>query len=534
MSDPCTHPVQLAGLCAVCGIDITSTVNNSLHISHSTANLTVTYDEAKRISTRSKHSLLKSSKLSLIVDLDQTVIHATVDPTVQSWLDDPSLVYPGALDDIHKFKLDDFTPLNQSCSYFVKFRPGLIDFLHELNHLYELHVYTMGTKSYAAAVCQLIDPTGSLFSERILTRDDSGSFTSKSLLRLFPTDTSMCVIIDDRADVWSDSPNLVKCNPFEFFVGIGDINAGEEEVHFDEEVGEKGGEDSDHRDHHNLSLSQQANQRPLAQRQREHRQLLSRTPDAELPRLLRILRQIHSTYYTYRNAGDDPDVAEIIPHMQRLVLRGVHLLFSAVVPLGAHIEHSPLYHLAVRYGAQVHTTYSSAITHVVAAKKGTAKVDEARREDVAHVVTPQWLIDSCNLWECRKEDSYYLDSHSRPKWPKQVQSFNDKPTTDHVDWDTADQELEDFLNEDSAEEEKGEKVKENTKKRSRKSSTPPSIDEQDLHTRTNNQSNSDTPKRHRTDNTSDDLDSLDKDTPSDNHSDSFDDFDFANQLDGVI
>lgn len=64
--------------------------------------------------------------------------------------------------------------------------------------------------------------------------------TRKSLQRLFPCDTSMVVIIDDRADVWDGSPNLVKVipcsSPFsripgthactdEFFVGIGDINA---------------------------------------------------------------------------------------------------------------------------------------------------------------------------------------------------------------------------------------------------------------------------------------------------------------------
>ena len=37
--------------------------------------------------------------------------------------------------------------------------------------------------------------------------------TQKSLHRLFPVDTSMVVIIDDRADVWEWSPNLVKVIP---------------------------------------------------------------------------------------------------------------------------------------------------------------------------------------------------------------------------------------------------------------------------------------------------------------------------------
>lgn len=67
--------------------------------------------------------------------------------------------------------------------------------------------------------------------------------TQKNLRRLFPCDTSMVVIIDDRADVWEWSPNLIKvipcwclyygfmgaccllCNQDDFFVGIGDINS---------------------------------------------------------------------------------------------------------------------------------------------------------------------------------------------------------------------------------------------------------------------------------------------------------------------
>ena len=95
---------------------------------------------------------------------------------------------------------------------------------------YEMHVYTMGTRAYAEEVCKAIDPDGKFFGGRILSRDESGSksaamnlplslvdilqgLTQKSLQRLFPVDTSMVVIIDDRADVWEWSPNLMKVIP---------------------------------------------------------------------------------------------------------------------------------------------------------------------------------------------------------------------------------------------------------------------------------------------------------------------------------
>lgn len=50
--------------------------------------------------------------------------------------------------------------------------------------------------------------------------------TAKSLARLFPVNTKMVVIIDDRADVWPKNRlNLIKVRPYDFFLGIGDINS---------------------------------------------------------------------------------------------------------------------------------------------------------------------------------------------------------------------------------------------------------------------------------------------------------------------
>lgn len=45
-------------------------------------------EEAKRLETQTRDTLLAERKLSLIVDLDQTIIHTTVDPTVGEWLDE--------------------------------------------------------------------------------------------------------------------------------------------------------------------------------------------------------------------------------------------------------------------------------------------------------------------------------------------------------------------------------------------------------------------------------------------------------------
>lgn len=83
----------------------------------------------------------------------------------------------------------------------------------------------MGTRAYALNVAKIVDPEGKIFGSRVLSRDESGSMTEKDLRRLFPKNTKMVVIIDDRGDVWKWSDNLIRVKPYDFFVGIGDINS---------------------------------------------------------------------------------------------------------------------------------------------------------------------------------------------------------------------------------------------------------------------------------------------------------------------
>jgi RNA polymerase II subunit A-like phosphatase len=168
---------------------------------------------------------LKQRKLSLVVDLDQTIIHATVDPTVAEWQEDEENPNHRAVKDVKAFQLVDEGPGGRGCWYYIKLRPGLMQFLESISELYELHIYTMGTRAYAQSIAAIIDPDRKIFGDRILSRDESGSLVAKNLQRLFPVDTKMVVIIDDRGDVWKWSDNLIKVNPYDFFVGIGDINS---------------------------------------------------------------------------------------------------------------------------------------------------------------------------------------------------------------------------------------------------------------------------------------------------------------------
>ena len=150
-------------------------------------------------------------------------------------MQDPQNPNYNAVKDVQAFQLEEGGHLGP-CWYFVKVRPGLNAFLEEVSRMYELHVYTMGTRAYADAVAKIVDPHRKYFGDRVLSRDESGSMyrsrgiliigmARKSIERLFPVDQSTVAVIDDRGDVWGWQPNLVKVMPYDFFVGIGDINS---------------------------------------------------------------------------------------------------------------------------------------------------------------------------------------------------------------------------------------------------------------------------------------------------------------------
>lgn len=231
IEEACTHESQFGGMCIECGKDmsqrtsynqtVAGTSRATINTVHGRTELLISAGEAAKNDEEARRRLLDARKLSLVVDLDQTIIQANVEPTIGEWKNDPTNPNWAALQDVCMFQLVD----DGRTWYYVKLRPNTRDFLADMSELYEMHIYTMGTRAYADNIAKIIDPTRKIFGDRILSRDENGSITVKNLKRLFPVDTRMVVIIDDRADVWKWTPNLVKVNPFEFFPGVGDINS---------------------------------------------------------------------------------------------------------------------------------------------------------------------------------------------------------------------------------------------------------------------------------------------------------------------
>ena len=196
------------------------------NLAHTHSAFRISKPEATRIDQDTRLRLLRNRKLSLVVDLDLTVIHASVDPTIGEWQNDETNPNHDAVKDVRHFDMADNPLSARPSTYYIKLRPGLSQFFKTISEKYEMHVYTMGTRDYAEHVVDIIDDGRKFFGNRILSRtENAGNTQHKNLQKLFPVDDSMVVIIDDRADVWNWSSHLLQVKPFNFFVGIGDLNS---------------------------------------------------------------------------------------------------------------------------------------------------------------------------------------------------------------------------------------------------------------------------------------------------------------------
>jgi hypothetical protein len=144
----------------------------------------------------------------VILDLDETLVHSILLP---SKCDNPPP--QRAL----------WEPLPDSImSWYGEtiFRPWVDDALALLSVKFDLAVMTMASRSYALPLIDCIDPTHTIFCDRIATRDD--------LLDIFAEDTESihkfalpewggsqnCVAIDDYTAIWDPSVTVINVPMF--------------------------------------------------------------------------------------------------------------------------------------------------------------------------------------------------------------------------------------------------------------------------------------------------------------------------------
>jgi len=311
--------------------------------------------------------LFNSKKLLLVLDIDHTMLHATDDPRAPAFA-----ASKGFSDHLHTFKLpasDDYQTPDKL--HYVMLRPGLAEWLEELSHLYELSIYTAGTRTYAETVAKIFDPDQKLFGRRIISRTDVPELGKiKRLDRVFPVDNSMVLAVDDRSDVWKeDTRNLVTIRPYHFFLGMSDIN-------------NSSGPDFD----------------PGAENQVEA--TVAQKMDHGLKRCGDVLKWVHGKFFgdksptlEHQLQGKGRDVKRLLRNIRAKVLRGL----DVVVDLDDPNEKYQLSSIATACGCQCSLTIVPSTKVVISRNKGS-QLAQAAKQQRLWVVHPDWLHACVHNW----------------------------------------------------------------------------------------------------------------------------------------
>lgn len=218
------HPGFIGGLCIRCGhqkpigIDANSTEDpaaqqDTLPLKYIHHGLEVSKAESDRLRETTIRNAMNSRRLLLILDLDHTLLNSTrsKDLTEQQ---------TNTLLSRLKQEPTDGTAMLFHLTHvhmWTKLRPGVREFLAEAHKLFDLHIFTMGDKMYAAAMAHLLDPSGKLFGGRVASSSDAGIEMVKDIQVLMGAE-ELVLILDDTVEVWpKNHRNVFQVPRYTFF-----------------------------------------------------------------------------------------------------------------------------------------------------------------------------------------------------------------------------------------------------------------------------------------------------------------------------
>jgi RNA polymerase II subunit A-like phosphatase len=184
--EECLHPTFLDGMCVVCGTPVgrqpdksvvaSAGVGHSAEMSSSSAivnnrdtlsqvtvsggvTMTVSERESRQMALLDAERLFGQKRLSLVLDLDHTLVHATSDARARQYL--------AQHNDVRSIRLpmlegaDPGVPVNPEhfnmyMHHYVKLRPNINEFFQGVQSLYEVTVYTAGTRQYAEEITMVL------------------------------------------------------------------------------------------------------------------------------------------------------------------------------------------------------------------------------------------------------------------------------------------------------------------------------------------------------------------------------------------
>ncbi|KAK4746875.1 hypothetical protein SAY87_025912 [Trapa incisa] len=127
----------------------------------------------------------KQKRITLVLDLDETLIHSTTQPCEDA-----------------DFTFKIFYNMGEHTVY-VRKRPFLMTFLERVSEMFEIVIFTASESVYAKQLLDILDPEGKFFS-RSVYRDSctviNGNYTKD--LTILGVDLSRCAIVDNCPQVF--------------------------------------------------------------------------------------------------------------------------------------------------------------------------------------------------------------------------------------------------------------------------------------------------------------------------------------------
>jgi len=323
--------------------------------------LEVSASEAERLRRYTAKKALDSKKLLLVLDLDHTLLHSTrmTDVSEKDAETLHGMLQSQSFDTPMLFHLGHM-------NMWTKFRPGVREFLEKAKESFDLHVFTMGDKSYAGEMAKLLDPTGKLFGGRVASSSDADSSMMKDLDVLLGSD-DMMVILDDTVGVWpKHRANVIQIKRYLFFPACA-VKFGAEGTSFME----IGGDEDD--------------------------------IEGALGCALDVLHKAHDLFFS-TTSSLPKDIRDCLKSLRSTILKDCCILFTRIIPKGEDPQRHPAWVLATNLGATCVDDTSSRVTHVIAG--GTTSKAEWAKKTGKYVVTIQWLY-SCGFSWKRADESLF-------------------------------------------------------------------------------------------------------------------------------
>ncbi|KAJ1697850.1 hypothetical protein LUZ63_006362 [Rhynchospora breviuscula] len=306
------------------------------------------------------------NKPKLVLDLDHTLINSTQDLSRDEMhlLNTVSTTKDAGL--LHRIHFED-------CSMLVKLRPFVREFLYETNKMFDLYVYTMGTRDYATKIVELLDPENKYFisKSKVISREDCKQSGVKAL-DIVPGSKAYIVILDDKPSVWTeeDRINVLQILRYNFFAS-------------------------------SFPSSYSWFKSPAQMRIDE------KEADGTLALILSVLKRAYGRFLNdYKQPGFQPDFRRILKDMRSEILKGCVVAFAGVPSSLCH-GRMPLWQVAEKLGAKYSKLGDASVTHVFAVQCST-EIGQWAHQNGKFLVHPNWLETAWDLWFRPPEEQFML------------------------------------------------------------------------------------------------------------------------------